>query len=48
MVPYVLSDVKDTKEAPVFFRYGGFRYLWKKMEKGVSGLAIRRPDGSFD
>lgn len=44
--PYVLSDVRY-KEAPVFFRYGGFRYLLKEGEKGSSTLAIRKPDGSL-
>ena len=44
--PYVLSDIRY-KEAPVFFRYGGFRYLLEEDGKGVSRLAIRRPDGSL-
>ena len=44
--PYVLSDVKYG-EAPVFFRYGGFRYLLKEGQDGISRLVIQRPDGSL-
>lgn len=44
--PYILSDVKY-RNAPVFFRYGGFRYLVGLNDGNDASLMIRTPDGSL-
>ena len=42
--PYILSDVRYGK-APIFVRYGGFRYLPGRKEDGTSALMVRSTTG---
>ena len=42
--PYILSDVRYGK-APIFVRYGGFRYLSGRKEDGTPALMVRSETG---